>query len=519
MHILSFPPELTVEFFFHLVLSDPPSVPLEGRPLGWINITFVCKYWRSQAIGCPGLWTDVSGELGPSWLNAFLERSQESPLVLRNFNNKGILSDLEHVLPEALHRIRALSIEKQPPVSIGAWLVSRPAPEMQHCALTRVKFSTSFRGSGTQGTPNDSAVELFAANAPQLRTLSLREPESFPWNSVVLSGLVTLNFSRMIMKASETMDVILALRNMHHLESLVFHNLFYQVAESNTHTVELAHLKHLDIGADHSFFHYVYRHILHPGTTRLKATCTIRNPTHMKANIDAILALFTAHPTRRSPDAYKTIAICFDSDVSVLTEAWEEEISVTDTSPPAALLTLSFQLFWPGILIDVANLEAIAENVIGTLSFPNTRALRLKSSSVSGVISTALTRLPSSVSTLSFTYNTKDDLSNIGNVLTYLATAMRTRENGRREHILPKIQTLSFAHKRYGLMSCAMDHHTAEPHLRLLDILRNFAVSRQRSGAGLRAIYVHPSTLRSDSISKPVHIPLELEHLIIEYAS
>ncbi|KZV63762.1 hypothetical protein PENSPDRAFT_757741 [Peniophora sp. CONT] len=522
MHILSVPPELTVEFFHHVLLLDPPSVSLHGKSLGWINVTFVCQYWRMQAIGCPGLWTDVPGALGSSWINTFLERSRESSLVLKNFDEDGILHKLDDVLPKILHRIRVLAIQAPVESTIGTLLTSRPAPQLQKCFLVGVTFPTSTRGGGKQGTSKDDTTELFAANAPRLNALALLNPVSFPWTSVVLSGLVHLRLHVLGIEVTEITSVIHALRNMQHLENLALHCLHYQEVVTNTQTIELNRLKIFEIDGDHTFFHSVYRHILHPRSTRLIAACVLRDPLQASTDIDGILTLLSSHPTRRPFEAYKTLAVSPDSNQSLLTEAWEEELLFTDTKPPAPPFEFTFRVQFPEVLIQsILGLlpEAIYEIVSGitrTLTFRNTRVLCLNSRCTVDVLIDALMNLPNSVSTLSFTYCPEDDPSNMANVLVHLSNATARGENDRRDPILPKLQTLSFAQERYGLMTSAMGNYP--PPMRLLDILQGFVVRRQRCGAPLRTIYVHPSTLRTDPTSVSVHIPPELQHLITENA-
>ena len=43
---------------------------------GWLRITFVCRRWRYIAIEYPFLWTQLTYNLGPRWLDEFIVRSK-----------------------------------------------------------------------------------------------------------------------------------------------------------------------------------------------------------------------------------------------------------------------------------------------------------------------------------------------------------------------------------------------------------------------------------------------------------
>ena len=55
-------------------LSSPSSHPI------WINITHVCRHWRSAALGLRELWSVISPGLSISWAQAMMERSSPLPV-------------------------------------------------------------------------------------------------------------------------------------------------------------------------------------------------------------------------------------------------------------------------------------------------------------------------------------------------------------------------------------------------------------------------------------------------------
>jgi len=65
--------------FLFLVDLARGSLRSSGRP-DWIAITYVCRYWRSAALGQPKLWSSITPGLSISWFQAMVERS--APLLM-----------------------------------------------------------------------------------------------------------------------------------------------------------------------------------------------------------------------------------------------------------------------------------------------------------------------------------------------------------------------------------------------------------------------------------------------------
>ncbi|KAH9059172.1 hypothetical protein EDB87DRAFT_1684929 [Lactarius vividus] len=69
------PVEILQEIFLFLAdLYHPPSLNSSGQP-DWIAVTYVCRYWRSAALGIPKLWSSITPGLSVSWSWVMMERS------------------------------------------------------------------------------------------------------------------------------------------------------------------------------------------------------------------------------------------------------------------------------------------------------------------------------------------------------------------------------------------------------------------------------------------------------------
>ena len=75
------PFEILQEVFLFLAASFLRIQPLDssGRP-EWIAVTYVCRYWRSAALGVPKLWSSITPRLSVTWSHAMIQRSAPTPM-------------------------------------------------------------------------------------------------------------------------------------------------------------------------------------------------------------------------------------------------------------------------------------------------------------------------------------------------------------------------------------------------------------------------------------------------------
>ncbi|VDC06102.1 unnamed protein product [Peniophora sp. CBMAI 1063] len=516
MHILSLLPELTVVIFSHLVRVDPPQASHTGMRLGWINVTHVCRNWREVALDYPLLWTELSGELGPRWLDAFFQRSQECLVTLNKFDyyhNRVRL--LDKLLPPTLHRIQNLTIEQTPSRYVRALLTSRPAPELREFHfICRHAETEPFIAYLEMDTSTSTLPELFAGDAPRLQKLTLHHVCFFPWNSSAIAGLTSLRLTYVKLSAWETREIISSLQRMWRLEEFYLHCYAHAVTglpPSITNVVELEKLKCLSIEADHTLFHYVYRHIRHPRATRLLLTSSMQDQTHSGDHgVDGILALLLSHPSHRSMEDYKTIGLNpgSGSRSSLRIQCWEEEFPLTTQNlpDPPFVLTMADRSTAPD-----APFGDVRKQILSALRFPNARTLYLhaRNGLLNVELTTATAHLPS-VSILSITCGRDENPEDARMTLLPLGQVpTHTRP------LLPNLQTLAFPLEHYGLMSAVGDKYDMKTTGNsMLEDLRRFVVNRQRLGVPLRALYLHPSTLRASPSSDPSSVPSELADIM-----
>lgn len=50
--------------------------------LAWLNVTFVCRQWRSATLEMASLWARVDLCVGAEWVATFFERARSTPMQI-----------------------------------------------------------------------------------------------------------------------------------------------------------------------------------------------------------------------------------------------------------------------------------------------------------------------------------------------------------------------------------------------------------------------------------------------------
>ncbi|KAH9002038.1 hypothetical protein EDB86DRAFT_353532 [Lactarius hatsudake] len=165
---LQLPPELLQKIFLFLADISFPLTYLSspGQP-PWIAITYVCRYWRSAALGLLELWSSITPDLSASWSRAMMERS--APLLMSIDisigascrNGLGLLAASE--LLTTTSRIRTLRLSGGPDDIISVFGRLRSPSPLESLSLRLIA-----RG----GQSVDLPKAFFGRKAPNLRYLT-----------------------------------------------------------------------------------------------------------------------------------------------------------------------------------------------------------------------------------------------------------------------------------------------------------------------------------------------------------
>ncbi|KAN0140537.1 hypothetical protein V8E53_001746 [Lactarius tabidus] len=141
-----------------------------GRP-SWINITHVCRYWRSAALDLRELWSRITPDVPIVWLQAMIERSSPLPMtIITHINDAPLPAEPQGVnslaaselLSTSEPRIRTLSlVGRNAAVLKFVNRLCRPSI-VESLSLTLISF----------GDPVDLPESLYGGDAPHLRSLT-----------------------------------------------------------------------------------------------------------------------------------------------------------------------------------------------------------------------------------------------------------------------------------------------------------------------------------------------------------
>ncbi|KAI0053182.1 hypothetical protein FA95DRAFT_1674577 [Auriscalpium vulgare] len=170
---------------------SPPPEPVRQQ-VGWMNITQVCRHWRTVALNAANLWASINRrQHSRTVCHEMFIRSRKAPLSLHleigNMGSKAGAELQQYLGKQEIQRLRQLRLcegwgdtksSANKLLKQYTLLVTAKAPKLTDLCLIARK-------------PVDFLSNISQGNMPCLRHLALEE-FSLPWNSDILSNLVSL---------------------------------------------------------------------------------------------------------------------------------------------------------------------------------------------------------------------------------------------------------------------------------------------------------------------------------------
>ena len=199
------PPEVLATIFIHRAREhynhqqgSSPSAP------SWVNVSYVCRYWRSVALDCPTLWT-YHFVVSPRWTKELLVRSREASLRIRArmSNEFAWWPSLVNEWGKHVERIQELILHV-PDRNFGHKSLYKLSSHATRLQTLKISVWSDYC------EPPGRGLVLLDGDSPALRTLKLSYcPVTF--SSLKLAGLTTLVVRYVPRSFPPTMEKLLAM--------------------------------------------------------------------------------------------------------------------------------------------------------------------------------------------------------------------------------------------------------------------------------------------------------------------
>lgn len=178
------PVEILREVFLEVVAVSQIT-PIGCRAPGWIALTYVCQHWREVALEHKALWRHITVNLSAHWAVKLFERSNPAPIAMdiygRTLYEPWYGPILQDVLQKHTSRLQELSyIENfydDAETGLYDLFIVNPAPLLEHLRI--------------EANSRDITLisDIFAGNAPRLRSLTLEGPVDIGSNDHLLGNV------------------------------------------------------------------------------------------------------------------------------------------------------------------------------------------------------------------------------------------------------------------------------------------------------------------------------------------
>ncbi|TFY66766.1 hypothetical protein EVG20_g4333 [Dentipellis fragilis] len=301
------PPELLSHIFYYSTILAENYFDY-GTRLGWIDVTHVCRRWRSITLDTAKLWRNIRFDLGPHWAEELLARARAVPIRIRATHLTKFEIDC---ISQHIAHLEVLDVQRAYVDRVVLLLarLQQPAP-----LLAVLKIASTVNVFEFPAT-------LFACSAPNLRHVVL-EHCSFPerargcafrllCNLTVLDLRIPRDVVEAMAGANQppSLEEVLCLMNANRaLEQLILRHFMPSMSTQHAGTttpllvVDLPCLSRIELAGDAYACSSVLRHIGFPPQTQISVD--LNRP---KSNFEVDPVLYVA-----SQSGYRIYALSSD---------------------------------------------------------------------------------------------------------------------------------------------------------------------------------------------------------------
>lgn len=259
------PPEILSKIFAFCASENPST----GKPLHWIKVSHISRYWRAVALDSPSLWGNIV-TTRPRWTEEMVKRSKMARLTLD--------ADLSCVTPRIFEAVQ-LVLQHITRISdlrlvASSATINRLVTGLPIDAPFLESLSLSVPRNNRFGMDEDFTLpqSLFSGDISQLQHLELVKC-NINWDSSLLTGLTVLKLSDIPLLARPTTSQLLdVLEKMPAMEILHLHEVLPSVDDETMlsrvpdRIIALPHLSHIAVISTVPECTNLFKHITIPSS-------------------------------------------------------------------------------------------------------------------------------------------------------------------------------------------------------------------------------------------------------------
>ena len=295
------PPELLSAIFLEYVQQDEGFAPFATALVPpWVNVSYVCRYWRSVALNCANLWAHLFFA-SSEWMDELLRRSKTAPLIIRislyylGSNSVWQIRSLEKALGH-MERVRELWIDGNH---------SQDVLDMIHARLTAAApLLRTLRLFTHEDSEDHTRIRRDTLPGAGLRTLHLKLCH-VDWSSPIFNGLTELSLSCVLNDAMESWDGLLLLlsqspllRRLFLKNTLPLANITsedFLINTQNRTKISLCRLEKLTLTDPIPLVTGLLAQFEFPSSTIVRVQCNCNNPEDTSMFLSFMASKFSSH--------------------------------------------------------------------------------------------------------------------------------------------------------------------------------------------------------------------------------
>ena len=265
----------------------------------WVNVSYVCWYWRSVALNCANLWTRLFF-LPLEWMDELLRRSKTAPLVVRIdfYGWESDLGPIRHSLEKALGHMERIQ---------DLWIDCDSSKDILNMIHARLTAAAPLLWSLHLSTYRDGENHFIIRNdmlpGAGLRRLHLHLCH-VDWSSPIFNGLTELSLSYVVNNATECWDgLLLVLGQLPLLRQLCVDNVLsvditFEDSFINTRNramVSLCQLEKLTLTDPIPWVTTLLAWLEFPGSTIVRVKCNYNNSEDISMFVPLMAGRFSGH--------------------------------------------------------------------------------------------------------------------------------------------------------------------------------------------------------------------------------